>query len=199
MDITSIFKPEGDPVRLAVAHSTEDDLGQRTLDLLQSKLSADVQLVGSERIADFRELLSFLSHCPTFNVFLLMAHGRRVTNTVRLYDDVDNDGRPLRVNVGELSLLSDQFSNRLCLFGVCYFGTEELAEAVCDRAGALACVAPRPSYDITRTDIGEHFAAFLNLLQTNQHVAIGVGDLRGLLQQSVPTALYGNLSIFPRL
>ena len=197
MDVSSIFKPSGEPVRLAVAHSTADDLGQRTLDLLRSNLSAGIELVEAVRIADFRELLSFLRQCPPFNVFLLMAHGLRVTNTVRLYEDVDRAGRPLRVNVGELTLLAPALSDRLCVFGVCHFGTQELAQAVCDGAGALACVAPRPSCAISRTDIGQHFAAFLNRLQAHQDVDIGVGELRDLLRESVPPALFENLSIAP--
>ena len=199
MDVTSYFKAQGEPVRLAIAHSTVDDLGQRTLDLLQSNLSTEIQVAGSARIADFRELLDFLHDCPAFNVLLLMAHGERVTNTVRLYEDVDHDGRPLRVNLGELTLLNESLSDCLCLFGVCHFGSDDLSEAVCNRAGALACVAPRPGYAISRTDIGDHFAALLNRLQVNQHLNIGVGELREFLQRSLPSQLVADLSVFPKV
>ena len=199
MDVTGFFKHKGDDVQLLIAHSTQDKLGNLTVEDLKKKLNQGVNIVAEERIASFAELVALMQKDISFNVFLLLAHGDKLTNATWLYDDKDLVGRELSVNAGELSAaLKDHIDDKLCLFGVCYFGTDDLAKAICDTAGALACIAPKPDSDISRSEIVEGYGSLLNKLQALSHRDVGHDLLHSDLVNSMPQDLVNRLSVESR-
>lgn len=199
MDVTGFFKRSGDDVQLLIAHSTQDELGDRIVDGLDGKLNKDVNIVAEERIASFAELVALMQRGIPFNVFLLLAHGDKLTNAAWLYDDKDLVGRELSVKLGELSAaLEGHVDDKLCLFGVCYFGTDDLAEAICDTAGALACIAPKPDSKIFHSEIVEGYGSLLNRLQALSHMDVGHDLLHSDLVKSMPQHLVTRLSVESR-
>jgi hypothetical protein len=181
MNVTNVFKPAGDDVRLVIAHSTADNLGQETVNALKKELAAGVLVVAEGRIGTLTELLDLVQKAGPFNVLLVVAHGNKGLNAARLFADVDPDGKPVRLKAGELALFEGSLADKLCLFGVCYYGSEDLATAVVDRAMALACIAPKPTDTITNLDIINGFSALLNELQVRKVNDIGTGELGPVL------------------
>jgi hypothetical protein len=192
------FKEPGDDVRLLIVHSTADDLGHKTAEALRGFLAPAVVVVGVERCADFRGLLRIVAAAKPFNVLLVIAHGNATSNRVRLFGDVDAAGNVLRVSVGELkAALEGHADDILALFGVCHFGTDDLAEAMVEQAGALACVAPKPEHTITDRDIISGFGTLLNAMQAGKKMGIGPHELTGFVRDSVPKEMFQRLSIRP--
>ncbi|MGA2584998.1 MAG: hypothetical protein ABSG31_17125 [Tepidisphaeraceae bacterium] len=181
MNVTNVFKAAGEDVRLVIAHSTADKLGQETVDALKKKLAPGVVVVAERRIGTLAELLDLVQSAGRFNVLLVVAHGNKGLNAARLFADLDSDGKPVRLKAAELALFEGLLDDKLCLFGVCYYGSEDLASAVVDRAMALACIAPKTTDTITNLDIINGFSSLLNELQARKVNDIGTGELGPLL------------------
>lgn len=197
MNVETIFKKGSADLSVAIAHSTQDNLGEYTADVLERALNVGVR-VQKRRITDFHDLLNALQEFTHFDVLVLFAHGRKVDNKVRLFADYDDRGRPLRVNVGEMkAALETTVSDKLCLFGVCYYGTEDLADAVCSQAGALACIAPIPGSSIGAMEAVHAFSAILNKMQEQKHISFDLRLLRSVLLPEIHTAIRSKLNIFP--
>ncbi|MBY0310532.1 MAG: hypothetical protein K2W85_00530 [Phycisphaerales bacterium] len=194
------FKPAGQDVRLLVIHSTAEPLGEHTAKALDKALVPGIVRVGIHRAADFRELVSMIDKAEPFNVLLLIAHGDNADFKFWLHGDKDASGQRLGVNPMELkAALGDKAHDTLIMFGVCHHGTEELAEAMVEHAGALASVAVRPGEKISKDDIAIHFATFLNAMQAAKTIGVGPYELAGFLRDSVPKELFKRLAIVPDL
>lgn len=198
MNVTSVFKPAGEDVQLLVAHSTEDKLGGAIVERLKTNLNQDVRVVAEERIASFAEWGQMMKKNYQFNVFLVIAHGDELTNATWLYNDKDVAGHELSVNTGELLVtLNGYVENKLCLFGVCYSGTDDLATAIHKRALASACIAPKPNSTITGSEIADGYGSLLNRLQEMSSSDVGWEGLHSGLVRAIPEPLVKKLSIVP--
>lgn len=198
MNIKIHFKDANEDVRLLIVHSTEDDLGQNTVDALRKFLAPAVVVVGVERCADFRELVRIVAEAKPFNVLLVIVHGDDKDHRFWLHADKDAAGNELGVNVGELkAALEGRVDDILALFGVCYFGTEDLAEAMVEQAGVLACIAPKPDQTISDQDVISGYGTLINAMQAGKKMAIGPHDLTGFVRNSVPKEMFQRLSIRP--
>jgi hypothetical protein len=200
MDVEPHFKPAGQGVRLLVMHSTQNCLGKKTAKRLIKSLSPDAIIVGVERAADFREFVNIVGSADPFNILLVIAHGDKRDHKFWLHADQDVHGNELGVNVGELkAALEGKADDILALFGVCYFGTEDIADAVVNQAGALACVAPIATETITSGQIITGYGNLINAIHGAKDKPIGPYELTELVRASVPEAMYKILSIKPDL
>ena len=198
INVTKVFKPSGKNVRVLLISSTDDLVGELAISAVSNNLHKDVEVVNELRVSDFRELYSVVNDSGDFNVLVFVAHGKEEDNTTKLFADFDESGRPLRLNVGGLAaVLQDKVSDVLCLFGVCYFGTEDLAEAICNQVGALACIAPKPDYAIEYNEIGSVFSLLLNKIQESKHMDFDIDLLHEYLLPCLDQNLLKELSIFP--
>jgi hypothetical protein len=194
--ITLTFKPAGEGIRLLLLHSTQDSLGQVIAGQLRQRLDPGI-IVSQRRVANFGELLTRVEEADDFNVLMLVAHGDDVQHHVWLYNDINQQGNEMSVNIGEMVIaLKNHVLDKLCLFGVCHFGTEDMAQAICMQACALACIAPKPNYAIKGLQVVNHFSVFLNAIQAHANVDVDVNDLHNQLKSSLGNLL-PHLSIFP--
>jgi len=193
MNVSSTFKPQGEDVRILVLHSTKNDLGKDTVALLRSNLNPKIA-VAEHRIPSLSDLATMPQPQERHHVVLLVVHGDSASNQAWLFGDVDVNGEDIGTNAGVLRAASDGLlDDCLCLLGVCHFGQDLLQEAIVDRGGALACVAPKPGCTISKLDIGNEFAKLLNAMQTRRSLDIGVDDLEGLLRSTLTDDLYQRL------
>ncbi len=182
-------------MKLLLLHSTGDNLGSNTAQLLKERLSKNIKVTEC-RIANFSELSEAIAN-NDFNVLLLLAHGDDAKGRVWLYNDVDQNGSELSVNVGQLATaLMGSVDNKLCLFGVCHFGTKDLADAVREMASALVSIAPMHNYSISQDDIVNHYGDFLNAMQKYSYLDQNWEFLHSELKGNFGD-LAQNLSIFP--
>jgi hypothetical protein len=196
IDVTSIFKPGGEDLRVLVLHSTEDALGQQTVALLQSHLRKGV-VVTQHRISSLHDLCKMGRPTSNPHVVLLIAHGDKATNQVWLFGDVDKNGNEIGTGVGIIKEAMDGLlCDVLCLFGICYFGSDFIQDAIINHAEALACIAPAPDYTITNIDIGCEFARLLNEMQTNRQVEYGLHNLQNLMNKTLSGGLHEKLKMF---
>jgi hypothetical protein len=175
IDVTGNFKKAGEDVRVVIAHSTKNALGQDTIDAFRAKLG-DVVVVAEARVGTLKELLELVQSADDFNVLLVVMHGDGVENEAHLFADVDVHGKPLGLKGAELALLAGSLDDKLCLFGICHFGTADLAQAVCS-AGALVCIAPKPGKRISNIEIIDGFSALLKKMQEQKGAEFGVENL----------------------
>lgn len=198
INATKVFKPSGENVRVLLISSTSDTLGEYATSLIRSNLNSEIVVVDEDSTVNFSGLNSIISDSDDFNVLVFVAHGKKDDNTTRLSGDMDSDGRILRLNVAQLATaLKGKVNNILCLFGVCYLGTDDLAEAVCVNAGALACIAPKPTYAITCGNIGTAFSSLLNKMQESKQMDFNIDLLHEYLLPCLDQNLLKELSIFP--
>jgi len=180
MDITSIFKPAGEDLRLLIVHSTEDGLGRNTATALRDKLNNGIT-VTEQPVATFDDLAQMVRPQDGFHVVLLMAHGDEATNRTWLFGDVDINGNDVGTNAAILKAGLDGLTDdSLCLFGICHFGQDLLKAAIIDQGGALACIAPNTANTISNTDIATGFSVLLNELQARK-CDVSIDDLDGIL------------------
>lgn len=195
MLVTGVFKPADENLSVLIAHSTAGNLGECTAEVLRDTLDAGVH-VEIRRITNFSDLVALEDVLTACHVFILLAHGRTSDNTVRLFDDFDVDGRALRVNVGEMkAALEGRVADKLCLFGVCHYGTQDLADAVCKQAGAVACIAPKPPCTIGAIECVSAFSCILNEMQEQRQMPFDTQLLHEHLMPKVRTEIQAKLNV----
>lgn len=197
MKVTDIFKPSSENVKVLVLHSTEDNLGQNASNLLEWTLKNGVEIVGTHRITNLKSLVQALEETEPFNVLVFIAHGDKKTHQAFLCEDYTQEGNLLPLKNGELAAaLKDHVDDKLCLFGVCYSGTEDLAESICRKACAMVCISPKPNEEISPKDIGLAYGDLLNKMQEQKHCAMDAQMLHKVLVQELNKQTSRSFSIF---
>ncbi len=191
-NVDLVFKPAGEDVKVLILHSTEDQVGKDTADGLVYGLKRDVKVVGNHDVPNFKTLTKVIHQKKdSFNVLVLIAHGGKSDNLPFLYDDGYLRYHELK------AALEGKVDDKLCLFGVCYLGTNDLAEWICNEAGAMACIAPQPNVEICQCDIEVGFETLLNKMQEQKHYASDVAMLHKILKPELNDNIKIPFCIFP--
>lgn len=194
MNVTSIFKPAREDLRLLIVHSIEDELGQNIATELTSNLNNEISIT-EKRVSTLGCLAQMDRPQDGFHVVLLIAHGDKPKNQAWLFGDVDLNGNDIGTNAAILRAgLDGLIDDSLCLFGICYFGQDLLKEAIIDQGGSLACIAPNVGSTISNIDIQTGFAALLNELQARK-CDVSIDDLNGILDDKLSDDLRQRLVV----
>jgi len=197
MDVTSIFKPAGEDLRLLIVHSTEDELGQNIANGLTSNLNNGINIT-EKRVSTLGCLAQMDRPENGFHVVLLIAHGDKATNQAWLFGDVDINENDIGTNAAILKAgLNGLINESLCLFGICYFGQDLLEAAAIIGQGegeALGYIAPNGNSTISNIDIQTGFAALLNELQTRK-CDVSIDDLNRILDDKLSDDLRQKLVV----
>jgi len=110
-------------------------------------------------------LIEVLEKAKPFSVFVLIAHGDKTTHSAWLCADVDAKGNELSLGVGEQSTLRDYLKDKVCVFGVCCFGSTTLAEAIVAHDGAIFVLASKPQNTLTGQDVATAATSLLGAME----------------------------------
>ena len=147
-----------------IVHSTEDKLGQKIAERIRKTVDPDVGLQ-IERAATYSDLVTVLEKAEPFSVFVLIAHGDNKTHSAWLFADLDANGNELSLGVPEQATLRDYLKDKVCVFGVCYFGVATLAKVLVGHDGAIFALASKPQNTLTGFDVATAAASLLNAME----------------------------------
>lgn len=182
MDVNDIIIRNKEALSAVIVHSTEDALGKNVSDYIQTKLDSAIT-VQVEEAASYKDLIYILENTKSFNVFILIAHGDKATHSAWLFADLDEDGNELSLGTAEQATLRDYLKDKVCIFGVCYFGAERLANALVGHDGAIFALASKPQNSLTGANVAKASVSLLNAMEHSKHSNV---DLQVLLKHCVP-------------
>jgi hypothetical protein len=164
MVVNDTIVPASEPISALIVHSTENDLGQNISDYVTANLDSGIA-VQIEHVASYGDLIDTLEKAKPFHVFIFIAHGDKATHSAWLCGDLDADGKELSLGVAEQVTLKDYLVNKVCIFGVCYFGAQTLAQAVVAHDGAIFALASNPDNSLTGLDVARAAIGLLNAME----------------------------------
>ena len=165
-----------------IVHSTEDDLGENIASRIKTTVDSDIE-IDIKRASTYSELITVLDKATPVSVFILIAHGDKQTHSAWLFADLDVDGNELSLGVAEQATLRDYLKDKVCIFGVCYFGTATLAQAIVGHDGAIFALASKPHNTLTGLDVATVAISLLNTMESTKPSSVTL-DL--LVRHCVP-------------
>lgn len=132
-----------------------------------------------------------------YNVLLVIAHGNYngKETTICFGDENDPDSD---INLGELTAaMQGKVQDKLCLFGVCKSGGDDMKTAIYEQAEALVCIAPNSDSKISTQDIVEGYGGLLIRIREFRDSDLGWDELHRDLVQEFSPALRDRLFIHP--